>query len=498
MISDRYHTCHVRLLGAKPPVTWYSLNANYPFCRPLVADDTQQHRPMTALVKGVDAANTTVPRLFNAEYEPVEQRMATHVAGTGTAHTMRVVRKQLFRWLTLLCLVALALGTRYGDVVLFTADWLFAAAVALLFAAFCFWWLPDHPLVALSTDWTGLLLPAGVLALTLLSPYHYGAQVEAAKLGGAFLLAFMVLNVVQERGDLQFFLNGILFLGVGMAAVSFAYYMAAMSPLFYFTPLWARNLEYHFVVNGQLWGLWQYSNTFGGFLALCTLLALGMATGERRRDWRLLYDTCAVFLLMVLYLTTSRGAFVTAIVGLVALVLLAPRGWRGRVLLRVLVVGTAAAGLTVLNRVAWATAAINAGKGDQLGNFVTGAGDESNDIRLRLMVFSAHLFREYPWAGTGLGTFPQAWTLNEWVHDSSRRIDPHSLFFRFLAETGLLGTVPLFAWIARRGLRGMERVFGSREDMGVTGLWAGTFAFFLHMCIDVDYVYAWHCCRPVP
>jgi O-antigen ligase/tetratricopeptide (TPR) repeat protein len=400
------------------------------------------------------------------------------------------MRKRLFMLSALLCVVGLALGTRYGDVVPYTTGWLSAASVALLFAAFCFWWLPDHPLVALSTDWTSLLMPAAVLALTLLSPYHYGAELEAAKLGSAFLLAFVVLNVVQERSDLQFFLNGILFLGVGMAAVSFAYYMAAMSPLFYFTPLWARNLDYHFVVNGQLWGLWQYHNSFGGFLVLCILMSLGMATGDRRRDWRLLYSACAGFLLMVLYLTTSRGAFLTGIIGLIALVLLAPRSWRGRVLLRVLIVGAAAAGFTVLNRLTWATSEIVADKGAALGAFLTGGTDQANQTRIHLLVLALRLFRDHPLAGTGLGTFAQAWTAFEWIPDVSRRIDPHSLPFRLLAETGVLGTVAMFGWIARRGLRGLDRVLGSREDMGVTGLGAGTFAFFLHMCIDVDYVYA--------
>ena len=115
---------------------------------------------------------------------------------------------------------------------------------------------------------------------------------------------------------------------------------------------------------------------------------------------------------------------------------------------------------------------------------------KANDTRVHLIVLALRLFRDHVLAGTGLGTFPQAWTVTEWVHDVSRRIDPHSFAFRFLAETGLLGTVPLFAWIARRGLRGLDRVFGSREDMAVTGLWAGTLAFFLHMCMDVDYVYA--------
>jgi O-antigen ligase/Flp pilus assembly protein TadD len=400
------------------------------------------------------------------------------------------MRKRLFRLFTLLLLVGLALGTRYGDVVLYTADWLFAAAVALLFAAFCIWWLPDHPLVSLSTDWTSLFLPVALVALTLLSPYKYGAEVEAAKLGAALLLAFMVLNLVQERADLQFYMNGILFLGVGMAAVSFAYYMAAMSPLFYFTPLWSRNLAYHFVVNGQLWGLWQYHNSFGGFLALCMLLSFGMATGDKRRDWRFLYDACAGFLMMVLYLTTSRGAFLTGALGLVALVLLAPRGWRRRVLLRVLVVAASAAAITFLNRVTWATAELNAEKGVALGTFVTGGADQSNQTRVHLVVLALRLFKGHALAGTGLGTFPQAWTVTEWVPDVARRIDPHSFFFRFLAETGLLGTVAVFAWIVRRGLLGLDRVFGSREDMAVTGLWAGAFTYFLHMCMDVDYVYA--------
>ncbi|RIE11655.1 O-antigen ligase domain-containing protein [Candidatus Cryosericum hinesii] len=400
------------------------------------------------------------------------------------------MRKRLFMLSTLLLLVGLAVGTRYGDVVLYTADWVFAAATLVVFAAWCFWWLPDHRLVALSLDWSSLLLVVAVIVLTLLSPYGYGAQVEAAKLGSAFLLAVMVLNLVQERGDLQFFLNGILFLGMGMAAVSFAYYMAAMSPLFYFTPLWASNLQYHFVVNGQLWGLWQYHNSFAGFLVLCILLSVGMATGDKRRDWRLLYDACAGFLLMVLYLTTSRGAFLTGILGLIALVLLAPHGWRGRILLRVLIVGAAAAGFTVLNRVTWATAVLNADKGAALGTFVTGGADQSNDTRVHLIVLALRLFSEHVWAGTGLGTFPHVWTAFEWVPDVSRRIDPHSFFFRFLAETGLLGTVPLFTWIVRRGLHGLDRVFGSCEDMAVTGLWAGTLAYFLHMCMDVDYVYA--------
>src|SRR5450756_1594120 len=117
------------------------------------------------------------------------------VTGAGVVHTMKLMRKRLFMLFTLLLLVGLALGTRYGDVVLYTSDWVFAAATLVVFAAWCFWWLPDHPLVSLSTDWTSLLLVIAVIVLTLLSPYRYGAQVEADKRGAALLLAVMVFNL---------------------------------------------------------------------------------------------------------------------------------------------------------------------------------------------------------------------------------------------------------------------------------------------------------------
>jgi hypothetical protein len=49
------------------------------------------------------------------------------------------MRKRLFMLSALLLLVGLALGSRYGDVVPYTADWLFATATLVVFAAWCFW-----------------------------------------------------------------------------------------------------------------------------------------------------------------------------------------------------------------------------------------------------------------------------------------------------------------------------------------------------------------------
>ncbi len=400
------------------------------------------------------------------------------------------MKKQLFQWSTLLCLIVLALATRWGDVAVFIADWWFAAAVVVLFAAFCIWWIPGHGLAHLSLDWSSFLFIGAFLLLTILSPYRYGAQVEAAKLGAAFLLAFMVLNLVQDHEDLQFYMNGILALGVGMAAIVFVYYIAALSPATLLAALHTRNLYYHFVVNGQIWGLWQYPNTYAGFVDLCVLLAFGMAAAEQQTRPRILYDACAGFLLMVLYLTGSRGAFLTAFIGFIALILLTPRSSRGRMLLRIFAVGAAAVVAIVADPLTKTTTMFNIGKSKSLGKFVAGQGNTSLQTRLHMLVLATHIFKSHPWAGTGLGTFGQQWTAVEWKLDNARRIDPHSFFFRFLAETGILGTVPLFAWIVRRGICGLDHVRGSQNDMAVTGLWAGTLTFFLHMCMDVDYVYA--------
>jgi hypothetical protein len=45
------------------------------------------------------------------------------------------MRKRLFMLLGLLCLVGLALGTRYRDVVLYTADCTFVASILVVFGA---------------------------------------------------------------------------------------------------------------------------------------------------------------------------------------------------------------------------------------------------------------------------------------------------------------------------------------------------------------------------
>lgn len=401
------------------------------------------------------------------------------------------MKKQCFQWLTLFCLIILALATRWGDTVIFMDDWWFAAAVAVLFAAFCIWWLPAHRPARLSLDWTALLFIGTFLLLALLSPYRYGAQVEMAKLGAAFLLAFMVLNLVQDRQDLQFYLSGLLALGVGMALIAFLYYIAALSPALATSALHLRNLYVdHFVESGQIWGLWEYPNTYAGFVDLCLLLALGMAAEEKQRGQRLVYDACAAFLLMILYLTGSRGAFLTAFIGAVALLLLTPRSARWRMLLRMLGTGLVAAIAVVADPLTKTTTAFNIGKSESMGKFISGQGNTSLQTRFHMMHIAARIFAKHPLAGSGLGTFGQQWTATEWRLDNARRIDPHSFFFRFLAETGLLGTVPLFAWIARRLAQGLRFPKDAPRDMGMAGLWAGTLAFLLHMCVDVDYVYA--------
>jgi O-Antigen ligase len=90
----------------------------------------------------------------------------------------------------------------------------------------------------------------------------------------------------------------------------------------------------------------EYWNAFGGLAAIAGVLALGLAADRRARAvLRAVAAGGAVILLVALYLSLSRGAWLAFIVALVALVLLTPG--RGSLLVVLAVVG-AAVGLAVL------------------------------------------------------------------------------------------------------------------------------------------------------
>ena len=85
-----------------------------------------------------------------------------------------------------------------------------------------------------------------------------------------------------------------------------------------------------------------YWNAFGALASLGAVLALGLAADARARViLRCLATGAAVLLLVAMYLSLSRGAWLALIAGLVVLAVLAPRRWA--LVATLLIVGAAAA-----------------------------------------------------------------------------------------------------------------------------------------------------------
>jgi len=85
-----------------------------------------------------------------------------------------------------------------------------------------------------------------------------------------------------------------------------------------------------------------YWNGFGALAAIGTVLALGLAADVRSRSWmRALACTSATVMLVALYLSLSRGAWLALAAGLVVLLALAPR--RGALAVTTLLAGIATA-----------------------------------------------------------------------------------------------------------------------------------------------------------
>jgi O-antigen ligase len=161
-----------------------------------------------------------------------------------------------------------------------------------------------------------------------------------------------------------------------------------------------------------------------------------------------------------LILTTSRSGISAAALA-VATVLLS---FRRRLSPRKGVVAVTAVSTVIVLVIAWA------GTSAVASRFTSG---RTNDFNARMGVWkdTARIAALYPFAGTGLNTFPVATVFYQELNPAQRYLQAHNDYLQLAAEGGLLLGVPaaicvaLFAW-------GVRRRFA--EDTSRTGYWIRT------------------------
>ena len=350
--------------------------------------------------------------------------------------------------------------------------------------------LRRHPVL-----WPGLLM-VGVVGLQLLvpgwsvSPYATG---ESARLYAAYLVLLIVLSgYLTTRARVLRLTWAIVAWGVVMALLGVANYALGVSRL-----LWLPKPPLAF---DRLTATFPNPNHQALYFAICLFLALGLLVrphrqdggpsvsarvngGSRRHSWPLWASVALVGLVLVLAtaltLTLSRGGIVSALGGIVTLLVLLAVG-RTRSRLPLLVISGLAAFIAYATWVGMESMAVR---------FMGLAQEPFGDLRWPVWAATLRMAVEAPVLGVGLGGYQDAFTRfrPEAVPVDKLVTFAHNDYLQLLAETGFVGFVALMWALIGLGAFVLTR-FRGRRDSFVKGLAMGAFCALvvaaLHSLVD--------------
>jgi O-antigen ligase len=232
----------------------------------------------------------------------------------------------------------------------------------------------------------------------------------------------------------------------------------------------------------ELSGTYVNRNHFAGYLELCLPLALGITgyVADKGKKTLLVYGI--VLMVVALVLTLSRGGWVSASASLAYMAVLAkkrevlsPQAWAGVVavvaflVVAVLGLNPVLARLSTFDRILKAPRAF--------------------DGRMQVWNGTVEIIKENPLLGTGIGTFPFAFSPHRPPGITDRYLQAHSDVLQFTSEMGLL-FVAFWGWIVFVALKiGIKTFFRteSRLRRGVSlGCSAGIVALSIHSFFDFN------------
>jgi len=317
------------------------------------------------------------------------------------------------------------------------------------------------------------LLAIGALQLLFHgTAYPFLTRVMLLKLAAYFLVLFLLAQAFRERKDLHrlaWFLMGFGFLVSLLAIIQ---HFTSASEIY-----WLSDLK----IEGEPFGPYVNRNHFAGFveLTLPTGLAM-MAFRGLKRDIFPLAILLTVVPVTALMLSASRGGIIGFSLEIVVLVLLARsrKAWQGQ---RATVAAIVA--LVAVGAVAWV------GISRAVERFSeTSIHDVTLGRRASMFRGAAHIFRDHPIKGTGLGTMIDVFPAYEPAYDGKLIDHVHDDYIEGLAETGLLGGIcgALFLWMlyqeARKNFAAEQghfsRAIHAGAIMAVSGLLLHSFVDF--------------------
>lgn len=233
-------------------------------------------------------------------------------------------------------------------------------------------------------------------------------------------------------------------------------------------------------------------NGLAGFLILPTILSLWLAIKEKQYG-HILSVTLSILLCTAFFLTFSRGGYISLGISLIVFfVMLARSEAHTKVFLKkISVIGVlllfsagAAYGIFSLKKIQaerHTSVVAQPYAGERAASGETGL-----RARLIYMRYALSLFREQPLVGYGLGSFAsEARRVQRDVRFYST--DPHNLYFRFLAELGLIGVMFFVAFVGLVIRIGWFASWTRDANLLAGTFFAGFVGILVHNGGDVDF-----------
>lgn len=311
-------------------------------------------------------------------------------------------------------------------------------------------------------------------------PVNYWASADKALSWGALTyplygiaLYTALINWPPAQRHPQWTAGLIILIGAGLAAIAPAFSNLSFGKLFNLPALEALNRQLSALVPGNV-----NANQVGGALVVVVPVALAMTLRgdwSRRRWPRLLVALLTLFMLGMLLLTQSRGAYLAALIALpVVVVLRWPR-------LRYLLMAAVAMGVIALFAIG----------PERVVEAVLG-GSSASGLSGRLEVWSRALYAlsDFPFTGIGIGTFnrviPVLYPFFTIAPDA--KLDhAHNLFLQVGLDLGLPGLIAYIAlWLVVLAvlivaLRRRAPIDGTLA----AGTLGGVIAMLVHGIVDV-------------
>jgi O-antigen ligase len=306
-----------------------------------------------------------------------------------------------------------------------------------------------------------LLIPLGVTAAWPLlqlalhrSVYTWETQAATLRWCAMLVVFALALQIFEEPEVRSWFRRVLLIFGCSLAVISTLQLFSAPGRVF-----WVFPTEY----TGFVLGPFVYRNQYAAFIELLLPIAV-VAALDARESVFLMTSMAAVMYASVIAASSRTGAI---LVSAEVILIFTVAAWKRQLPVRRL--GFALAGMIVFagilsTAVGW----------DTLWERFLQA--ESYQLRSELLHSSADMFREHPWIGFGLGTWPTVYPAYAHFDDGLFVNQAHNDWAQWTVEGGL-PFAAMLGWVFLWSVRSIRK-----------SLWGlGIIAVFLHALVDYPF-----------